>query len=166
MDLNALLVAEFDKETKNTRKMLERVPADKFDWKPHEKSMPMKTLAVHLAEIAGWPGFILNSPGLDFVATPYKPAEVSSTEELLALFDKMVPAGRAALASATEAQMNEPWVMSMGEHIISKDNKYENFRHAFGQMIHHRAQLGVYLRLLNIPIPGVYGPSADDTQGF
>ena len=126
--------------------------------------MSMKVLAVHLAEIAGWPGFILNTPGLDFAATPYKPAEVASTAELLALFDKMVPAGRAALASATEAQMNDPWVMSMGEHIISKDSKYENFRHAFGQMIHHRAQLGMYLRLLDVAVPESYGPTADSGQ--
>lgn len=166
MNINALLVAEFDKEVKVTRKMLERVPADKFDWKPHTKSMTMKNLAVHLAEITGWPGMILATPGLDFATMEYKPTPVANTEELLALLDKMAPQGRAALASATEAQMNEPWVMRMGDHVISSDSKYDNFRHAFGQMIHHRAQLGVYLRLLDIPIPGTYGPSADDTQGF
>lgn len=162
MDINALLVSEFDKEVANTRKMLERVPADKFAWKPHEKSMSLQSLAVHLAEITGWPDFMLHTKGLDFLATPYKPAEVASAEELVAIVDKSAPKSRAAILAATEELFNEPWVMSMGDHIISQDNKYENLRHAFGQMIHHRAQLGVYLRLLNIPIPGVYGPSADE----
>ncbi len=162
MNINDLLVAEWDKEVANTRKMLERVPAEHFGWKPHEKSMTMQRLAVHLAEITGWPDFMLHSTGLDFKATPYTPAPASSTDDLLALVDKNAPKSRASILAATEAQLNEPWVMSMGDYIISKDSKYENLRHSFGQMIHHRAQLGVYLRLLNIPIPGVYGPSADE----
>lgn len=166
MDLNALLVTEFNKEVKNTRKMLERVPADKFSWKPHEKSMSLERLAVHLAEVTGWPEFVLNTPGLDFGASPYKPTEVSNTEDLLKILDTSSPKALKAIEQATETQFNEPWVMRMGEHVISSDSKYENIRHAFGQMIHHRAQLGVYLRLLNVPIPGVYGPSADDSQGF
>ena len=163
MDLNALLVTEFDKEVRNTRKMLERVPADKFSWKPHEKSMALKNLAVHLAEITGWPDTILHTEGLDFATMGYKPTEVADANELVALVDKLSAKARVAIAEATETQFNEPWVMRMGDKIFSSDNKYENIRHAFGQMIHHRAQLGVYLRLLNIPIPGVYGPSADET---
>src|SRR6188474_991849 len=162
MDLNALLVAEYDKEVKNTRKMLERVPADKFSWKPHEKSMALKNLAVHLAEIVGWPDIVLNLPGLDFADGPYTPSEVADANDLVALVDKMAAKGRTAIQNATEAQFNEPWVMRMGDQIFSSDSKYENLRGSFGQMIHHRAQLGVYLRLLNIPIPGVYGPSADE----
>ena len=162
MDLNAMLVSEFDKEVSNTRKMLALVPADKFGWKPHEKSMTMKNLAVHIAEITGWPDTIMKTDGLDFATMNYKPTEVADTNELVALLDDLSAKGRVALQTATEKQFNEPWVMRMGEKIFSSDNKYENVRHAFGQMIHHRAQLGVYLRLLNIPIPGVYGPSADD----
>ena len=162
MDLNALLVTEWDKEVKNTRRMLERVPADKFDWKPHEKSMKLKSLAVHLAEITGWPDTIIKTDGLDFATMDYKPAEVADASELVALMDKLSAQGREAIAKATESQFKDPWVMRMGDKIFSSDNKYENIRHAFGQMIHHRAQLGVYLRLLNIPIPGMYGPSADE----
>jgi uncharacterized damage-inducible protein DinB len=163
-DLNAALIREMDKEVKNTRKMLERVPSDKLDWKPHEKSMSMRNLAVHIAEIAGWPDVVLNTEGLDFAKMDYKPTAVSNTQDIVDLLDNMSAKGRAAIEKATEKQYGDPWVMRMGETVISSDNKYENVRHAFAQMIHHRAQLGVYLRLLNIPIPGVYGPSADDNM--
>jgi uncharacterized damage-inducible protein DinB len=164
MNINALLASEWDKEVANTRKMLERVPAEHFGWKPHEKSMSLSRLTVHLAEITGWPELMFGTDGLDFAATPYKPAEVAETADLLAIVDKFAPKSKAAMLEASEELLNSTWVMRMGEHIISKDSKYDNLRHTFGQMIHHRAQLGVYLRLLNVPIPGVYGPSADEMK--
>jgi len=163
-DLNAALTKELDREVKNTRRMFERIPNDNLDWKPHAKSMSMRNLAVHIAEIAGWPDMVLRTDGLDFATMEYKPTEISNTQDLLDLLDKMYTKGRAAIEVATEQQYGEPWVMRMADTIFSSDNKYENVRHSLAQMIHHRAQLGVYLRLLNIPIPGTYGPSADDNM--
>jgi uncharacterized damage-inducible protein DinB len=163
MNLTELLLKEMDGEYPNTRKMLALIPDDKFDWKPHEKSMSMKQLAVHLAELPSWHAMVLNTSELDFASWVYKPTEVRNNAELLALFDRQLEKGRAALSAATEDQLlNDTWTMRQGDYIIRKTNKYEMIRHAFGQNSHHRAQLGVYLRLLNIPIPGVYGPSADE----
>ncbi|HSF44381.1 MAG TPA: DinB family protein [Chitinophagaceae bacterium] len=164
MNLTELLLNEMAAEYPNTRKILERVPDDKFDWKPHAKSMSMKQLAVHLAELPSWHAIVLQTSELDFGAFEYKPTEVNNTADLLALFDRQLEKGRAALSAASEDQLlNDTWTMRHGDHIISKTSKYEMIRHAFGQNAHHRAQLGVYLRLLNIPIPGVYGPSADES---
>ena len=164
MNLTELLLNEMAAEYPNTRKLLERVPDDKFDWKPHPKSMTLKQLAVHLAELPSWHAVILHTSELDFGAFEYKPTPVNNTAELLALFDSQLEKGRAALLAATEDQLlNDTWTMRHGDHIISKTSKYEMIRHAFGQNAHHRAQLGVYLRLLDIPIPGVYGPSADES---
>lgn len=160
-----LLLKEFDEEVPKTRKMLALVPSDKFDYKPHEKSMTMKQLAVHLAELPGWIAMGLHTDGLDFAAQPYEPTPAESTDDLLALFDKGVEEGREAMANAKEDDLLPTWTMRMGEQVLAVMTKYEVIRHAFAQTSHHRAQLGVYLRLLNIPIPGTYGPSADD-QGF
>lgn len=164
MNIIELLLKEQAQEFPNTRKMLALVPEGKFDWKPHEKSMSLKQLAVHLAELAGWPAMILKTAELDFATFGYKPTPVNSTAELLQVFDENLEKGTASLAGATEDHLNDTWTMRHGDHIISKSSKYEMIRHSFGQNIHHRAQLGVYLRLLNIPIPGVYGPSADDSS--
>lgn len=164
MNIIELLLTEQSQEYPNTRKMLALVPDDKFDWKPHEKSMSMKQLTVHLAELPSWPSMILQTAELDFASFNYVPTPVNNTEELLSVFDKNLEKGRTALSAANEGQLNDFWTMRMGDQIISKNSKYEMIRHAFAQNIHHRAQLGVYLRLLNIPIPGVYGPSADDSS--
>ncbi|WP_207492926.1 DinB family protein [Aridibaculum aurantiacum] len=151
-----------EQEAAITRKMLKLVPADKFDWKPHEKSMSMQNLAVHIAELPSWVQMGLNTEGIDFATMDYKPTEVSSNEELLELFEKSFSAGDAALTAAKEDDLWPSWTMRQGEHVIAVMTKYEVIRHAFAQTTHHRAQLGVYLRLLNIPIPGSYGPSADE----
>lgn len=163
MNLTELLVKEMEGEYPNTRKLLALIPDDKFDWKPHPKSMSMKRLAVHLAELPSWHAVVLHTSEIDFGSWDYKPTEVKNNAELLDLFDKELEKGKAALSAATEDQLlNQTWTMRQGDYIISKTNKYEMIRHAFGQNAHHRAQLGVYLRLLDIPIPGVYGPSADE----
>lgn len=164
MNITELLLKEQSQEYPNTRKMLALIPDDQFNWKPHEKSMSMQQLAVHLAELPSWPAMILHTSELDFATFGYKPTVVENTNELLSVFDKNLEKGRAALSAATEDQLNDFWTMRQGDHIISKSSKYEMIRHAFAQNTHHRAQLGVYLRLLNIPIPGVYGPSADDSS--
>ncbi len=166
MKILDILKKEFDQEVALTRNMLDRVPNDKWDWKPHEKSMSMKSLTVHLAEIPGWVAFGFASDVLDFAATPYKPTPVNSTQELLDLLEKNAQSGREALAKATEEQLEPTWTMKYGDKILMQLTKYELIRHSLNQLAHHRAQLGVYLRLLNIPIPGTYGPSADDGAGF
>lgn len=162
MEIIPLLIKELEQEAATTRKFLELVPMDKLDYKPHEKSMPMMNLAAHIAELPGWASLALNSSELDFAAQPYEPVVVKSTDELLELFEKAQKEGVEALQNAAEADLLPEWTLRMGDTILSKWTKYEVVRHALAQTIHHRAQLGVYLRLLGIPIPGSYGPSADD----
>ncbi|MBD0278492.1 MAG: DinB family protein [Flavisolibacter sp.] len=162
MDIIQLLLKEMDQEAQTTRKMLERVPDDRWDWKPHEKSMDIKRLTVHIAELPSWVTMGLNTDGIDFAATPYQPTTVNNKGELLQLFEQSLESGRTALQDAKEEDLLPNWTLRSGDHIHGVMTKYEVIRHAFAQTIHHRAQLGVYLRLLNIPIPGSYGPSADE----
>jgi uncharacterized damage-inducible protein DinB len=164
MELITLLQKELEQEAVTTRKMLSRVPADKFDWQPHPKSMILKRLASHVAELPGWVEMVIDTDELDFENNPYKPYEITSTEELLAYFEESLKKGREALARADVKNFTKEWVLRSGDQIYSTDTKYEVIRMSYSQIIHHRAQLGVYLRLLNIPIPGSYGPSADDVS--
>jgi uncharacterized damage-inducible protein DinB len=156
---------ELEREAATTRKMLERVPADKYDWKPHEKSMTLKQLAAHVAEIPTWLGMVLNTSELDFAQNSYKPTDVTNSAELMSFFEKSLVDGKAQLAKANDEQLKDTWTMRSGEVIHAVEPKDEMLRICFCQVVHHRAQLGVYLRLLNVPIPGSYGPSADD-QSF
>lgn len=158
----ALLQKELEQESAATRRMLERIPDDKYDWKPHEKSMSMRQLATHIAELPSWVTLALTTSGLDFAASPYEPTQVTSTSEVLALFEKSLEDGRASLSQATDDALWPDWTLRNGDQVLAKMTKYETIRHAYAQTIHHRAQLGVFLRLLNVPIPGTYGPSADD----
>jgi uncharacterized damage-inducible protein DinB len=162
MNIIQLLLQELEKEAVTTRKMLERVPSDKFDWKPHEKSMTLKRLATHIAELPGWISMALTTDELDFANNPYQPVEINNTKELLDYFERSLAEGKKSLMSATENDLLPNWTLRNGDQVYSVSTKYEVIRMSFGQIIHHRAQLGVYLRLLNIPIPGSYGPSADE----
>lgn len=164
MDIIKLLQNELEAEVATTRNMLQRVPADKWDWQPHPKSMNMKQLTVHIAELPGWVTMALNTSELDFAAQPYQPTDVADNAALLALFEGAVASGRASLQNAKEEDLQPQWTLRHGEQILMQTNKYGVIRHALSQIIHHRAQLGVYLRLLNIPIPGSYGPSADEAN--
>jgi uncharacterized damage-inducible protein DinB len=157
-----MLQKELEKEAVTTRKMLERVPEDKFDWKPHAKSGTLKWLATHVAELPGWVEMTLQTNELDFAQNPYKPEPINSKEELMAYFDRSLAKGRAALSQATDAQLNDMWTLRSGDQVYSTDSKADVLRMAYCQTVHHRAQLGVYLRLLEVPIPGSYGPSADE----
>ena len=159
------LLKEIEQEGEITRKMLAIVPNDKYDWQPHAKSMPVKDLALHIADLPTWITLAVTTDELDFAASPYNPGNVSNTAELVALFEKNLAKAKADMAQATEEQLEEPWSLKNGEVVYMTLSKYETIRHALAQTIHHRAQLGVYLRLLNIPIPGSYGPSADE-QGM
>jgi uncharacterized damage-inducible protein DinB len=156
------LLKEMEEEATSTRKMLALVPDDKHEWRPHERSMKMGPLATHLAELPSWVSMALHTEGLDFAGAPYEPTVATDNAALVALLDKSYQSGREALAAATEEALLGRWVLRTGDKIHGDYTKYETIRHAFAQTSHHRAQLGVYLRLLQIPIPGVYGPSADD----
>lgn len=162
MQIIPLLLKEMEQEAETTRKFLKLVPTDKFDWKPHEKSMTMKILAVHIAELPAWVTMGLTTDEMDFAKNPYKPTQVNDTSELVELFEKSLASGKASLSAAKEEDLLPSWTLRNGEQVFAVMSKYEVIRHAYSQTTHHRAQLGVYLRLLNIPIPGSYGPSADE----
>ena len=153
---------ELENEALTTRKMLALVPNDKYDWKPHPKSMTIKQLATHIADIFSWFNITLNTSELDFASNPYQPEDISSTPQLLTFFEKKLVEGRTALAAGKEQQLSDLWNLRNGEQIYSTRRKDDVIRMCFSQIIHHRAQLGVFLRLLEVPIPGSYGPSADD----
>jgi uncharacterized damage-inducible protein DinB len=155
-------IKELEQESVGTRKILALVPADKMDWAPHPKSMKMKALATHVADIPTWITGTLKSNVWDFSVTPYSPQNCDNAEELVAYFDKNVAEAKEMLSKSKDDILEEIWTLRNGEEIWMQMPKLESIRHAYCQMVHHRAQLGVYLRLLNIPIPGVYGPSADD----
>jgi uncharacterized damage-inducible protein DinB len=166
MAINDALLPEFDKEMVNTRKTLERVPEDKFSWKPHDKSGTMGWLANHVADIPEWTSYTINQDSLDMapngVPVPQPPAP-KTTKELLAKFDKNVAAGREALAKTSDSHLLKNWsLLNNGETFLSMP-RIECLRTwVMNHIIHHRAQLGVYLRLNNIPVPAIYGPSADE----
>jgi uncharacterized damage-inducible protein DinB len=155
-------VKELEQESIGTRKMLALVPADKFDWKPHERSMKLKDLATHLADLPTWITMGINTDGLDFATVPYNPGNFKDAGELVKQYDKNAEEARTLLSKSKDAILEEMWTLRNGETILMKLSKLHTIRHAYCQIVHHRAQLGVYLRLLNIPIPGVYGPSADE----
>lgn len=165
MDIIKALLAELESEASITRKMLALVPEARFDWAPHPKSMTVKQLATHLSEIPSWYAMAVDQDELDFNEGAYQPAPVGSQADLLALFEKSYAHGKAALERLSESVLDKPWIMRGGEAVYLDTTKYGMVRHAFGQTIHHRAQLGVFLRLLDIPIPGSYGPSADEMGG-
>jgi uncharacterized damage-inducible protein DinB len=165
MKIAELLLQDFDSEMSNTRRTLERVPEDKPDYKPHEKSMPLGRLAMHCATLPRIGSYIIEDEGLD-IAAPTRPQSnlnFTSREECLKRFDESAAKCRAALASATDEHLEKAWRFSFGEQPISNDSRSATFRRVFfNHLIHHVAQLGVYLRLNGIPVPALYGPSADE----
>lgn len=153
---------ELENEAVVTRKMLTLVPNDKYLWKPHSKSMTLQQLATHIAELPTWIGMVLNADELDFGLHPYSPKIIENTSDLLAYFEASLEEGRNDLKNADPASLPTNWTLRNGEQIYTVETKQSFLRGIFSQIIHHRAQLGVYLRLLDIPIPGSYGPSADE----
>jgi uncharacterized damage-inducible protein DinB len=164
MSMIEMYLKELEQESLVTRKMLSIVPDDKYDWQPHPKSMTIRTLATHLAELPTWISMALTTDELDFAAAPYDPTIINNTSDLVALFEASLKDGRTHLVPENEEKLSEPWVLRSGDVIHMTMTKAETVHHALCQTIHHRAQLGVFLRLLDIPIPGTYGPSADDTK--
>jgi len=167
MPISDLLLSEFDEEVKKTRTMLERAPAGKDDFAPHPKSMPLGRLAPHVAELAGFGLTVLTEPGLDFAQRSYTPLPFESAPQLVRVFDEGAAKVRGALEGLPDAAWTEPWKLSLGGKTIFEGPRFLAYRQMFlNHIVHHRAQLGVYLRLNSEPVPSTYGPSADETLGF
>jgi uncharacterized damage-inducible protein DinB len=167
MPISELLLAEFDEEMKKTRTTLERVPADKKDFAPHAKSMPMGKLAPHVAQLAGFGLTILTTPELDFSKGSIKPIPFESSAQLVQAFDEGAAKVRTALQATPDGAWKENWKLSSQGKTIFEGQRFLAYREMFlNHVVHHRAQLGVYLRLNEKPVPATYGPSADDTLGF
>jgi uncharacterized damage-inducible protein DinB len=163
MTISKALLSEFDHEMANTRRTLERVPADKADYKPHEKSMPMGRLAAHVAQLTGFGLTVLTTPQLDFSSGSYKPLPFESAEQLVKVLDAEAAKVRAALANTSDETWQQKWKLLFEGKTIFEASRFLAYRSMFlNHMVHHRAQLGVYLRLNGIPVPGLYGPSADE----
>ena len=165
MNLNQGFIAEIKHEAASTRKMLEHVPLDKGDYKPHEKSMTLSRLAVHVAELPGWIGMAMGADELDLAAMNYKPAQPTTTAELLAVLDKNVEIAVAALENSTNEDFGKMWTLRHGENVhfsIPKAAVVRSF--ALSHLYHHRGQLSVYLRMLDAYVPGMYGPSKSDSE--
>ena len=163
MTISEMLLEDFDIEIGMTRRILAAVPEDRPDYKPHEKSMPLGKLAVHVATLPDLGVMILTTAGVDAKTAKFPDPNFVSTDKLLTDFDSFAAKARAALSASSDADLQTPWEFRFGDFIFSNETRSCTFRHMFfGHMIHHRAQLGVYLRLNNLPVPGVYGPSADE----
>ena len=162
MKINDILLAELKNEAASTRNLLERVPFDRSEFKPHEKSMTLLRLSVHVAEISGWWKECLLDDELDFSKGDFTPKVYNSTEEILALHDKLVAQAEKILTETPESEFQKPWTMRNGEQIYFTMPKASVVRTwCMNHLYHHRGQLSVYLRLLDVPLPGTYGPSAD-----
>jgi uncharacterized damage-inducible protein DinB len=166
MSISKNLLPEFDDEMSKTRTVLERCPEAKFTFKPHPKSGSLIWLATHLANMPSWTVFTMNSDSFDYAppgAPPTKEEPVTSVKELLAKFDKGVAEARSALEGASDESIMKPWSLLAGGQTIFTLPKVAVYRGMImNHMIHHRAQLTVYLRLNDVPVPGLYGPSADE----
>ena len=168
MAISDLLLTEFDEEMKKTRAMLERVPADKGAFAPHPKSMTLARLAPHVAELAGFGLSVLTLPGVDFSQQgSYTPAPFESPAQLCRLLDDGAAKVREALSKTSDSAWTDPWKLSYQGKTLFDGPRFLAYRQMFlNHIVHHRAQLGVYLRLNGTPLPGTYGPSADDMMGL
>lgn len=163
MSIGETLANELAHEAITTRRHLERVPEDKFGWKPHERSMALGALASHLANIPEWAGVTMNTTFLDLDTGQYRPLEATTRAELLAAFDKFVAASKDILAAKPDEEYMVPWSMKFGGKVAFSMPRIAVLRSMIlNHSVHHRAQLGVYLRLLGVDVPSTYGPSADE----
>ena len=162
-----LLLAEMEREAAGTRRLLERVPEGKDDWKPHEKSMPLGYLAGLVATMPGWVEAMIDLDELDIAApSEYKTRSWATNAELLQAFDQALARGRESLSKTTDEHLMTTWRMLAGGHVVMEQPRYVAIRDsALNHFAHHRGQLTVYLRLNEVPIPSLYGPTADE-KGF
>jgi uncharacterized damage-inducible protein DinB len=163
MMIRDMLLPEFDQEMANTRKMLESIPEDRFDYQPHPKSWKLNRLAGHIADLPMWATHTMQVEVLEMEPDQYKPFEPSTRKELLDQFDKYTQEARSAIASATDEQMNKIWNMKWeGKTVLTMPRIGVLRSVVMNHMIHHRAHLGMYLRMCNAKVPGMYGPSGDE----
>ena len=163
MSTNAPLIAEFKYESAVTRKFLERVPLDRSDWKPHPKSMSIGKLAAHIAELPGWVSVTLDQDEFDFASQYAPPPAFKTNDELVRFFDELAGKALKSLENCPDERFSQNWTLRNGAHVYFTRQRFPVLRDfVFSHIVHHRAQLGVYLRLLDIPLPSTYGPTADD----
>ena len=166
MAIHEALLLEFDQEMASTRKTLERVPQDRLDWSPHKKSGTMIWLAGHVANLLSWVALVITQDELDLAPdgkAPKPPATPTSVDELLATFDRHAADARAAIAATSDVELMKPWSLLQNGAAMMTIPKAAVLRSfVMSHLIHHRAQLGLYLRLNDIPVPAIYGPSADE----
>ncbi|RXH55704.1 DinB family protein [Granulicella sibirica] len=167
MPFSTLLTAELASEFKNTRKILERLPDSQGEFRPHDKSMPLGKLAGHVAQLPSFMSIILTTPAYDFGKTKSPSLVFESAGQIAAAFDELATKAQSDLAGTSDEAFEEIWKLTYNDQPIFSGTRFHAYRlMGINHMIHHRAQLGVYLRLLNQPVPGLYGPSADDKMGF
>jgi uncharacterized damage-inducible protein DinB len=163
MSIAQSMLPEFDHEMANTHKTLERIPMDKLEWKPDPRSMSLGQLAGHVTEMVGWGTMTLETESLDMNPGEHTPFKITSKEQLLAEFDKNAAGLRAALSSATDEDLMKTWTLKIGGAVLFSMPKAAVMRGMImNHIIHHRAQLTVYFRLNGVPVPALYGPSADE----
>ncbi len=166
MTIGQSMLPEFDEEMKNTRKTLERVPDEKWNWKPHEKSGTLGWLAAHVGNVPSWITMTINTEELDYAPVngpSFEPPKITNRKELLAAFDKDSAEARAALASVSDEEILKNWKLLAGGQEVFTLPRVACIRGmCMNHMIHHRAQLTIYFRLVGVPVPGLYGPSADE----
>lgn len=163
MSLGKSLAAELQFEALSTRKMLERVPDDKFNWQPHEKSKSLGQLAIHLAELPRWVHAALTMDGLDFSKSDFKPPQLANSAELVETFDALLSAALKLLQNVSDEEILKTWKLSNGEKVLLEMPRAGIIRSlVLNHLIHHRGQLSVYLRLNEVALPSVYGPTADE----
>jgi uncharacterized damage-inducible protein DinB len=157
------LIGQYTNETRATRRLLERIPADRFEWRPHPKSFTAGGLASHIVDCLNWLDAIFTRDELDVDPSTFRVYRAASLDVLLAAFDEKVTSGKAILAGLDESALRAPWRLKLLGKVRVERPKAEAFRDfTLSHMIHHRGQLSVYLRLLDVPVPGVYGPTADE----
>ena len=157
------LATQFDHETKTTRRHLERLPGDKLDWRPHEKSYTAGALASHIVECVNWTPDVFTKNEVNFDPATYKPYLATSTTELLEAFEKAVANGKRVLEEVDDEAAMQPWSLKIAGKTLFERPRLDVFRDfTLSHLIHHRGQFSVYLRLMNVPVPGSYGPTADE----
>jgi len=163
MSIKETALFDLDDELNATRSLLDRLPDDRFDWQPHDREWTLGELATHVASLPRWMLTIIDEDGFDVGGEAESPETRTDTDGVLAYFDETAEALRASFAEATDDTMNEPWRLRHGDTVIMEQPKAVVLRRwGISHLVHHRAQLGVYLRQLNVPLPPLYGPTADE----
>lgn len=162
MSTSQELIAQLDYLSPSTRKLLERVPEARFGWKPHEKSMSLARLAAHVAELPAWFASIMEHDQIDFATFVYKPLKPSSTAEIVTHFEEKSSAAKEAILAASDADFAQHYKICHGDTVYSQGTKAEIIRREMAHFVHHRGQLSVYLRMLDVPLPNLHGPTADE----